>query len=75
MLECCGDVLAPKTDHILPHVPPEDLVEGGRLLGLVVHRLRQLPGDEVGLLERLYQVSREEVSKVTKSWHLHLRNS
>ena len=51
MLECCGDVLAPETDHILPHVPPKDLVEGGCLLGLVIHHLWQLPGGEVGLLE------------------------
>ena len=63
MLECCGDVLTPQTDHVLPHVPAEDLVERRRLLGLDVHGLGELPRDEVGLLERLYEVPAQDVRR------------
>ena len=39
VLEGGGDVFAPQTRHVLPHVAPEDLVEGGGLLGVVINIL------------------------------------
>ena len=56
MLEGGGDMLTPETDNVLSHITSEDLVERSRLLGLVINGLRNLPRDEVGLLQRLNQI-------------------
>jgi len=59
VLEGGGNVSAPHASDILPHVTSEDLVEGGGLFGVVIHQdiLRQLPRDQVALLQALHQIS------------------
>merc|ERR1719431_213019 len=61
VLEGCGDEPAPLAGDVLPHVAPEDLVEGRGLLGVLVQALRLPPGDELALLEALHQVPQELV--------------
>ena len=59
MLEGGGNVSAPHAGDVLPHVTPKDLIEGGGLFGVVIHQdiLRELPRDQVALLQAFHQVS------------------
>ena len=58
MLEGGGHVLATETSHVLSHVSSENLVKRRRFLAVVVNILRNFLRNEVRLLQRFDQVSR-----------------
>ena len=61
MLEGCRNVSAPHAGDVLSHITPKDLIEGGGLFSVVIQHdiLRELPGNQVTLLQAFHQIAQE----------------